>query len=105
MNRQQLRDRLAEEGVPARAYSLPANSQRTAFVPMRCMDGGSSTSWTRRSLAALSLAGLRPTDVQIVRNPPRAVRNRLQEPPLVGGPLPSRVTAVTPDRRGGNIMA
>ena len=60
-----------------------------------------------RSLAALSLAGLEPTNVNILATVPKDVLSRLSEEPLVGGNLPSSMTAVTPsqeDLRIGDII-
>ncbi len=60
-----------------------------------------------RSLAALSLAGLEPTNVNILSAVPNDVLSRLGEEPLVGGDLPSSMTAVTPsqaDLRIGDIV-
>ena len=60
-----------------------------------------------RSLAALSLAGLEPTNINILDNVPGDVLARLGEEPLVSGELPSSMTAVTPsqeDLRIGDII-
>jgi Pretoxin HINT domain len=51
-----------------------------------------------RSLAALSLAGMRPTNIRMMDHVSDEVRGRLTEPPILG-PLPSRVVAVTPSKR------
>lgn len=69
---------------------------------------GQLVSENTRSLSALSLAGLRPTNINILDSVPDDVLARLTEEPLVGGPLPSRVTAVTPsmrDLRVGDIIS
>jgi hypothetical protein len=60
-----------------------------------------------RSLAALSLAKMRPTNVNIV-DPPSSIRKRLREPAIVSDRLPSRSVAVTPsqrDLRVGDIIS
>ena len=60
---------------------------------------GQLVSMNTRGLAALSEAGLRPTNVVRHSGPiPRDIRDRLDEPPLVGGPLPSRSSIVTVGR-------
>ncbi len=69
---------------------------------------GALVSENTRSLAALSLAGMRPTNVRMMDDVPSVVRGRLTEDPIVGGPLPSRVVAVTPsmrDLRVGDIIS
>jgi hypothetical protein len=69
---------------------------------------GKLVSENTRSLATLSLAGLRPTNINILDSVPADVLARLAEDPLVGGPLPSPVTAVTPrmrDLRVGDIIS
>lgn len=57
-----------------------------------------------RSLAKLSLAGLRPTNINILDSVPQEVLARLGDEPLVGGPLPSPVTAVTPTIRDLRVL-
>jgi hypothetical protein len=60
-----------------------------------------------RSLAALSLAGLRPVNVRILDSVPDKVRRRLDEISPLGDMLPSRRIAVTPSRtdlRIGDII-
>jgi RHS repeat-associated protein len=69
---------------------------------------GQLVSENTRSLTTLSLAGLRPTNIEIMDSAPKDVLARLSEEPLVGGPLPSRVVAVTPsirDLRIGDIVS
>jgi RHS repeat-associated protein len=59
-----------------------------------------------RSLATLSLAGLRPTNIKILDFVPQEVMDRLRDPVLLDR-LPSRMTAVTPskeDLRVGDII-
>lgn len=56
-----------------------------------------------RSLTALSLAGKRPTNI-IVRVPTKGELARLREKPIVGGPLPSPVTAITPSQKDLTIL-
>ena len=59
-----------------------------------------------RSLATLSLAGLRPTNINILDFVPEEVLDRLRDPVLLDR-LPSRMTAVTPskeDLRVGDII-
>ncbi|HEY4867306.1 MAG TPA: RHS repeat-associated core domain-containing protein, partial [Candidatus Dormibacteraeota bacterium] len=60
-----------------------------------------------RSLAALSLAGLKPTNINILDSASRDTLGRLGQDALVGDGLPSRMTAVTPsqeDLRVGDII-
>lgn len=61
---------------------------------------GELVSMNTRGLAALSEAGLRPTNVVLNRNPSRDILRRLREPTLTGngGPLPSRSSVVTVSR-------
>jgi hypothetical protein len=58
---------------------------------------GKLVTMNNRSLAALSEAGLRPSNVNVIprRSVPDEVLDRLLEAPLVGGPLPSPHIAVT----------
>jgi hypothetical protein len=56
---------------------------------------GQLISENTRSLTALSMAGLRPTNITILDSVPGDVLARLSEDPLVGGPLPSRMVAIT----------
>lgn len=67
-------------------------------------DGGELISENTRSLATLSLAGMRPTNINILDSVPADVLARLAEAPLVGGPLPSPVVAVTPSMRDLTIL-
>jgi hypothetical protein len=70
--------------------------------------GGQLVAENNRSLAALSLAGLRPTNINILDSAPQDVIDRLTEPALVGDSLPSTMTAVTPsmtDLRVGDIIS
>jgi hypothetical protein len=56
-----------------------------------------------RGLAALSLAGLKPTRTQ-ERIPSANELRRLKERPVAGGVLPSRSIAVTPSQSNHQIL-
>ena len=65
---------------------------------------GALVSANTRSLAALSEAGLRPTNITHVEPTPKLLE-RLQEAPVVpGGTLPGREVAVTPSQRDLTIQ-
>jgi RHS repeat-associated protein len=85
------RGRLSPEGVVVHAFR----------------HGGQLVAENNRSLAALSLAGLRPVNIKILENVSDKVRGRLDEISVLGDILPSRRIAVTPsqtDHRVGDII-
>jgi hypothetical protein len=92
---------LRNQNVADIAQQLRANPRLADQIRIEVFEhNGELVSMNTRGLAALSEAGLRPTNVVLNRNPPRSVLNRLREQTLVGnrGPLPSHSSVVTVSR-------
>jgi RHS repeat-associated protein len=66
--------------------------------------GGQLVARNNRSLAALSLAGLRPVNVRILESVPQRIRARLDEVSPLGDTLPARRIAVTPSQRNLRVL-
>jgi hypothetical protein len=66
--------------------------------------GGQLVARNNRSLAALSLAGLRPVNVRILESVPQRIRARLDEVSPLGDTLSARRIAVTPSQRNLRVL-